>query len=513
MNRLFRFFIRSSTFLRKEFVQILRQPRLILIIILGPFLIMLLFGLAYRRETRSLRTLFVVQLNSPLTSQVQKYGKTLGPAIIYEGIVHNKQIALNKLDHNQVDLVVVVPPHPLQTIQNNHQAVLQLYDNEVDPYQIGYVKYIGNLYVEALNRRILYSVIQHDQSKTGTLQNNLQAAQKSAQAYQQALAQHNFSKVTSQKQNLNQNLDSLRILLGTGLGIYRGMQGAQSTSPNSNNLGNFQDILKIMNAIEQNRKQINSSSATGGNTTQKEQQAASLEKNLSKLNTALGDFRKANPVVLVNPFTSETHDLSKATLTPTGYYTPAVIVLLLQHLIVTFAGLSIVHERRAGTMELFRASPISAFEVLLGKYVSYLAVGIIAAVLITALSIWILGVPMLGTWLDYSATVIVILFTSLSAGFLISLVSANDTQSVQYGMLLLLASIFFSGFFLNLNQMWPPMRKFAFILPATYAIHILHEVMLRGHPIPLLYIIGITGIGLILVFLDWYILHRKMSLS
>ena len=513
MDRLFRFFIRSSTFLRKEFVEILRQPRLILIIVLGPFLIMLLFGLAYRRETRSLRTLFVVPPGSPLTSQVRHYGETLGPAIIYDGIVNNKQKALDKLYHNQVDLVVVVPAHPLQTIQNNHQAVLQLYDNEVDPFQVSYIKYIGNLYVEALNRRILYSVIQKDQNKTGTVQSSLQAAEKNTQAYQQALSQHNTSAASSQKQKLNQNLNNLRVLLGTGLGIFQGMQSTISPGSSSNNPGNLQKIIKILSSIEQNRNQINNSPPSSRNIPQKEQQATQLEKNLSKLNNALTDFRKANPIVLVNPFASKTLNLSSVNLTPTGYFTPAVIVLLLQHLVVTFAGLSIVHERRAGTMELFKASPISALEVMLGKYASYLAFGVVVAALITGLSIWILGVPMLGTWLDYAITLIVLLFTSLSAGFLISLISTNDTQAVQYGMLLLLASIFFSGFFLNLNEMWPPLRNFSYILPATYGIHILHEVMQRGHPLPILYIIGITGIGVILFFLDWFILHRKMSIE
>ena len=143
MNSFYRFIIRSSTFLRKELVGIFRQPRLILTLILGPFVIMLLFGLAYRREARSLRTIFVVPHNSELTAQVEKFGETLGPAITYEGIVHNKELALNELNQSKVDLVVVVPPHPLETIRNNQQAQLQLYDHEIDPFQVSYVKYDG----------------------------------------------------------------------------------------------------------------------------------------------------------------------------------------------------------------------------------------------------------------------------------------------------------------------------------------------------------------------------------
>lgn len=512
---MYRFLIRASTFLRKELVGIFRQPRLILTLILGPFLIMLLFGLAYRREARSLRTLFVVPPNSSLTDQVQKFGETLGPAITYEGIVHNEEVALKELNQNRVDLVVVVPPNPMETIHNNQQVKLQLYDHEIDPFQVSYVKYVGGLYVDALNRRLLLSAIQQSQKEAAPYQNSVQAAQKSAQAYHQALAQNDTASADAQKQNLNQNLATLRILLGSGVGFMQGMGNSASTSSNNNSSDPIasQDVSKIMSKIDQSMNQINSSSPSSGNIAQKEQQAAEVEKNLSKLDQQITDFRKMDPVVLVSPITSETHTLTGVRLTPTGYFSPAVIVLLLQHLFVTFAGLSIVRERRAGTMELFKASPISSLEVLLGKFASYLAFGVLVAAILTALVVWGLGVPMLGSWWNYAGSLLILLFTSLSAGFLISLISETDTQSVQYAMLLLLASIFFSGFFLNLDSMWPPMKIFSYMLPATYAIHILHEVMLRGLPIPVLYIVGISGIGVLLFLLDWIILHRKMKVN
>ena len=54
------FIIRVSAFISKELVEILRQTRLLLVLVLGPFLILLLFGLGFRNEARVLRTLFVV---------------------------------------------------------------------------------------------------------------------------------------------------------------------------------------------------------------------------------------------------------------------------------------------------------------------------------------------------------------------------------------------------------------------------------------------------------------------
>src|SRR5512132_4012008 len=100
MGSLSRFIIRSSTFLRKELATVFRQPRLILTLILGPFLIMLLFGFAFRKEGRSLRTLFVIQESSPFGQDVQQFAKTIGPAIIYECIIPDRTVALDKLALN-----------------------------------------------------------------------------------------------------------------------------------------------------------------------------------------------------------------------------------------------------------------------------------------------------------------------------------------------------------------------------------------------------------------------------
>lgn len=242
-----------------------------------------------------------------------------------------------------------------------------------------------------------------------------------------------------------------------------------------------------------------------------EQDAAEIEKNISDLNSQLKDFEKMDPNVIASPFTVKTESVTGIKLELTDFFTPAVIVLLLQHLFVTFAAMSIVAERRAGTFELFKTSPISAFEILLGKTLSFFTFGLVIAATITLLVVFVLGTPMLGSWVDYAIAVIVLLLTSLAVGFFISLVSENDTQAVQFSMLLLLASIFFSGFFLDLRLMWEPMKAFSYLLPATYGINIMHDVMLRGLPLPLIYVGGLALIGVVLFWADWFIMRRMMK--
>ena len=162
-------------------------------------------------------------------------------------------------------------------------------------------------------------------------------------------------------------------------------------------------------------------------------------------------------------------------------------------------------------MELFKVAPITAFETLIGKYVSYLFFEIILAGVITALAVWVLNIPLLGHWQDYALAVIILLFTSLGVGFLISLISETDTQAVQYSMLLLLASIFFSGFFLDLRLMWEPIKVLAWSLPATYGIRMLQDIMLRGAAVPTQIFQGIALIGIALFLIDWFLLKRGME--
>ena len=162
-------------------------------------------------------------------------------------------------------------------------------------------------------------------------------------------------------------------------------------------------------------------------------------------------------------------------------------------------------------MELFRVAPITALETLLGKFISYMFFEILLAAAITALAVWVLAIPMLGQWADYAATLVILIFSSLGLGFLISLISETDTQAVQYSMLVLLASIFFSGFFLDLRLMWEPIRVVAWSIPATYGIRMLQDITLRGNLSAAILFEGLVAIGLALFLIDWLLLRQKMD--
>src|SRR5687768_1534725 len=114
-----KFLIRISSFLGKEMTEIFRQPLLIFTLVLGPFLIMSLFGLAYPDQNRTLRTTFVTTNPDAFQEQMKLFTESYSSTIVDQGMETDKELALAKLAFNQTDLVIVIPDDPFETIQNN----------------------------------------------------------------------------------------------------------------------------------------------------------------------------------------------------------------------------------------------------------------------------------------------------------------------------------------------------------------------------------------------------------
>jgi ABC-2 type transport system permease protein len=511
MSRIFRFFVRGSAFLRKEIVEVLRQPRLILLLVLGPFLIMLLFGLGYRNEARVLRTIFVVSPDHPIASRVEEFAKNLSPQLDYQGSQPSEVSALAELGNGGTDMVVIVPEDAMEKIQNDQQAIFQVYHNEIDPFQASYIEYVAQLYVAELNKRVLGELVTESQVEAGDVQENLAAARKSVQGMRSALELGDVAASRQELPKLNQNIDLMTAAIGASIGLLGGVQ--ENIGTGGGGTGNpDQEIVSTLDQLNRSRSELgNVQEDSPAGITAEVQRLKEIDGNLEKLDMLLSDFRQIQPYVLVNPFGVEANSITRLNLTPTSYFTPAVIILLLQHLAVTFAALSIVRENNSGAMELFRVSPISAFETLLGKYLSYMLFGGLLAAMISLLVVYGLRVPMLGNWGDYAIVIAALLFAALGAGFIISLISQTDTQAVQYAMLLLLGSIFFSGFFLDLRLMWEPLSALSRILPATYGIQLLQNVMLRGGELNPILIGGLVTISIVVFLLSWLLLHRKMK--
>jgi len=225
----------------------------------------------------------------------------------------------------------------------------------------------------------------------------------------------------------------------------------------------------------------------------------------------LPDATRIPPDVIAEPTTANVVNIAPTVPTVVGYFGPAVLALILQHMAVTLIALSVVRDRMSGVMELFRVSSVSAWEVVAGKILGFGVLCAAIAAMSLALLVGGLGVPMLGTIGMLAGVLALLVLASLGLGLLISIVSDSERQAVQLSLLVLLASVFFSGFAVPIAEFSEPVRVAAYAIPVTNGITLIQDVMLRGvirEPWHLWILASTAGVLLVAC---WLLLRRGMS--
>lgn len=225
---------------------------------------------------------------------------------------------------------------------------------------------------------------------------------------------------------------------------------------------------------------------------------------------SVGGKTSAAPETVARPVRAEVQN--RAPLPPAllTFYAPAVLALLLQHLGITITALSMVRERGSGAIEILRVAPISTLELLIGKYVAYAITSLLVAGLVVKITSDLMGIPFRGDPLELALLVVLLTFASLGTGLLISLVSDSERSAVQLAMLVLLVSVFFSGFVLPVSELRMPVKGLAYALPVTYAIPAFQQEMLRGHLPNATALAALGAMGLLLFVLSAARLRRLL---
>ncbi len=159
---------------------------------------------------------------------------------------------------------------------------------------------------------------------------------------------------------------------------------------------------------------------------------------------------------------------------------PGLIGVILTMTMVLFTGVAIVRERERGNMELLIATPVSSAELMIGKVLPYIGIGLIQTTVVLALGMWLFEVPLNGSvWHVYVAAVLLIA-ANLTLGLLISTRAQSQFQAMQMTFFVFLPSILLSGFMFPFSGMPRPVQWLAEVLPLTHFLRLIRGVMLRG---------------------------------
>ena len=135
--------------------------------------------------------------------------------------------------------------------------------------------------------------------------------------------------------------------------------------------------------------------------------------------------------------------------------------------------------------------------------------GVTAAVIAAMTSF--LEVPFNGGFASLAAAMILLTVAALSIGFAISALARSRLQAIQVAMLLLIASGFFAGFLFPLSQLGQPARGISYLLPATYGISALQDVMIRGEEISVFDALWLALISVISLLAARFLMGRKKT--
>ncbi|HEX7030698.1 MAG TPA: ABC transporter permease [Gammaproteobacteria bacterium] len=159
---------------------------------------------------------------------------------------------------------------------------------------------------------------------------------------------------------------------------------------------------------------------------------------------------------------------------------PGLIGVILNLTMVLFTAIAIVRERERGNLELLITTPVRTPELMLGKILPYVLIGLVQVSIILAAGAWLFDVPLRGSPLDLYLAAALFIVATLALGLTISTLAKTQFQAMQLTVFTFLPSILLSGFMFPFHGMPLAARWIGEILPLTHFIRLVRGIAVRG---------------------------------
>ena len=166
---------------------------------------------------------------------------------------------------------------------------------------------------------------------------------------------------------------------------------------------------------------------------------------------------------------------------------PGLMGVILTMTMVLMTGLAMTRERERGTFENLLSTPATATEVMTGKIVPYILIGLIQVTLILLAARWIFDVPMHGSLLLLYGVVLLFICANLTLGITFSSLARNQLQAMQMTFFFFLPSILLSGFMFPFLGMPGWAQVVGNVLPLTHFLVLVRGILLKGNGIEMLW--------------------------
>ena len=162
------------------------------------------------------------------------------------------------------------------------------------------------------------------------------------------------------------------------------------------------------------------------------------------------------------------------------YMVPGIMGMILTMTMVMITSMAIVREREHGTLEQLIVTPMKSWELMLGKIIPYVFVGLVQAGVALMVGILVFDLPIRGNLIELFLYTLLFIVASLSLGILISNFSQTQMQAMQLSFFIFLPSVLLSGFMFPREAMPEIFFQLGKVLPLTFYLQIMRGVVLKG---------------------------------
>lgn len=175
---------------------------------------------------------------------------------------------------------------------------------------------------------------------------------------------------------------------------------------------------------------------------------------------------------------------------------PALVAVIMMIIAAMLTSLTIAREWERGTMEQLAATPVRRSEVVLGKLLPYLVIGLLDVVVVSAIGVVLFGVPFRGSPSLLMMLSLAFLIGALGLGMFISAVARSQLLATQMAMVTtFLPAFLLSGFMFAIDVMPVPLRAITYLIPARYFLVVTRGIFLKGVGVEVLRVQGLLMIA------------------
>ncbi len=180
------------------------------------------------------------------------------------------------------------------------------------------------------------------------------------------------------------------------------------------------------------------------------------------------------------PFGVHVHRLYNPEANSRNNIVPGLMGVILTLMMVLMTGLAMTRERERGTMENMLAMPVRPFEVMAGKVVPYIAIGLVQITLILLVAVFVFRVPFMGNLVSLYLAALLFVAANLTVGIMLSSLAKNQLQAMQMTVFYFLPNLLLSGFMFPFQGMPGWAQCIGNVLPLTHFNRLVRGLFLKG---------------------------------